>query len=64
MSINRVENNLRRKMKKLLNYLFSDKMYFILVVLSGAYFVHRGNYTIAFMELVLIIMLLLKKDKA
>jgi hypothetical protein len=49
-------------MKKLLNYLFSDKMYFILVVLSGAYFVHRGNYTIAFMELVLI-MLLLKKDR-
>jgi hypothetical protein len=51
-------------MKKLLNYLFSDKMYFIAVVLSGAYFVHRGNYPIAFMELVLIIMLLLKKDKA
>ena len=50
-------------MKKLFNYLYSDKMYFILVVLSGAYFVHRGNYTIAFMELVLI-MLLLKKDKA
>lgn len=50
-------------MKKLLNYLFSDKMYFILVVLSGAYFVHRGNYTMAFIELVLI-MLLLKKDKA
>lgn len=50
-------------MKKLLSYLFSDKMYFIAVVLSGAYFVHRGNYTIAFMELVLI-MLLLKKDKA
>jgi hypothetical protein len=49
-------------MKKLLSYLFSDKIYFILVVLSGAYFVHRGNYTIAFMELVLI-MLLLKKDK-
>jgi hypothetical protein len=49
-------------MKKLLNYLSSDKMYFILVVLSGAYFVHRGNYTIAFMELVLI-MLLIKKDK-
>ena len=51
-------------MKKLLNYLFSDTMYLIAVVLSGAYFVHRGNYTIAFMELVLIIMLLLKKDKA
>jgi hypothetical protein len=49
-------------MKKLLSYLFSDKMYFILVVLSGAYFVHKGNYTIAFMELVLI-MLLIKKDK-
>jgi hypothetical protein len=49
-------------MKKLLNYLFSDKMYLIVTVLSGAYFVHRGNYTIAFMELVLI-MLLIKKDK-
>ena len=49
-------------MKKLLSYLFSDKMYFILVVSSGAYFVHRGNYTIAFMELVLIL-LLLKKDR-
>ena len=49
-------------MKKLLNYLFSDKMYFIAVVLSGAYFVYKGNYTIAFMELVLI-MLLIKKDK-
>ncbi len=49
-------------MKKLISYLGSDKMYFIAVVLSGAYFIHKGNYTIAFMELVLI-MLLIKKDR-
>jgi hypothetical protein len=49
-------------MKKLLSYLFSDKMYFILVVFSGAYFTYRGNYTIAFLELVLIL-LLIKRDK-
>jgi hypothetical protein len=47
-------------MKKVLSYLFSDKMYFILIVLSGAYFVHRGNYAIAFMELVCILLLIKK----
>ena len=49
-------------MKKLISYLGSDKMYFMAVVLSGAYFTYRGNYTIAFMELVLI-MLLIKKNR-
>lgn len=49
-------------MKKLFNYLLSDKMYFLLVVGSGAYFTYRGNYTIAFLELVLIL-LLIKRDK-
>ena len=49
-------------MKKLFNYLLSDKMYFLLVVVSGAYFTYRGNYTVAFLELVLIL-LLIKRDK-
>ena len=49
-------------MKKMFNYLLSDKMYFYLIVLSGAYFTYRGNYTIAFLELV-IILLLIKRDK-
>lgn len=49
-------------MKKLFNYLLSDKMYFYLIVFSGAYFTYRGNYTIAFLELVLIL-LLIKRDK-
>jgi hypothetical protein len=51
-----------KKMKKLISYLGSDKIYFMVVVLSGAYFTHRGNYTIAFMELVLIL-LLIKKNR-
>lgn len=49
-------------MKKLYDFILSDKMYFYLIVFSGAYFTYRGNYTIAFLELV-IIMLLIKKDK-
>lgn len=49
-------------MKKLFNYLLSDKAYFYLIVFSGAYFTYRGNYTIAFLELV-IILLLIKRDK-
>ena len=49
-------------MKKMFNYLLSDKMYFYLIVFSGAYFTYRGNYTIAFLELV-IILLLIKRDK-
>lgn len=51
-------------MKKLTNFLFSDKMYFMLVALSGAYFVHKGNYPMAYMELVLVMILLKpKKDE-
>lgn len=49
-------------MKKIISYLFSDKMYFIAVALSGAYFVHKGNYPMAYMELVLV-MILLNKNK-
>ena len=49
-------------MKKLINYLFSDKMYFITVALTGAYFVHKGNYPMAYMELVLV-MILLNQNK-
>ena len=51
-------------MKKLTDFLFSDKMYFMLVALSGAYFVHKGNYPMAYMELVLVMVLLKpKKEK-
>jgi len=49
-------------MKKLIDFILCDKMYFYLVVLSGAWFTYKGNYTIAFLELVLI-MLLIKKDR-
>ena len=49
-------------MKKMINYLFSDKMYFIAVALTGAYFVHKGNYPIAYIELVLV-MILLNQNK-
>jgi hypothetical protein len=48
-------------MKKVINYLFSDKMYFIAVALTGAYFVHKGNYPMAYMELVLVMVLLKPK---
>jgi hypothetical protein len=51
------------KMKKIINYLFSDKVYIIVVALTGAYFVHKGNYPIAYMELVVLVMLLLKPKK-
>jgi hypothetical protein len=51
-------------MKKIINYLFSDKVYIIVVALTGAYFVHKGNYALAFMELVLLMVLLKpKKDE-
>jgi hypothetical protein len=49
-------------MKRVIDFLLGDKMYFYLVVLSGAYFTYRGDYTIAFLALVLI-MLLIKKNK-
>ena len=52
----------QNKMKKLIDFILCDKIYFYLVVLSGAWFTYKGNYTIAFLELVLI-MLLIKKDK-
>jgi hypothetical protein len=48
-------------MKKVIDYLFSDKMYFIAVALTGAYFVHKGNYPMAYMELVLVMILLNQK---
>lgn len=54
-------------MKRVIDFLLGEwhpytKIYFYTVVLSGAYFTHRGNYTIAFLELV-IIMLLIKKNR-
>lgn len=49
-------------MKKMINYLFSNKMYFIAVALTGAYFVHKGNYPMAYMELVLVMIILQNKD--
>ena len=48
-------------MKKIINYLFSDKVYIIAVALTGAYFIHKCNYALAFMELVLLIVLLKPK---
>lgn len=52
----------QNKMKRVIDFLLGDKMYFYLIVGSGAYFTYIGNYTIAFLELVLI-MLLIKKNK-
>lgn len=49
-------------MKKLIDFILCDKMYFYLVVLSGAYFTYKGMYALAFLELV-IIMLLIKKNR-
>jgi hypothetical protein len=50
-------------MKKIINYLFSDKVYIIVVALTGAYFIHKGNYALAFIELVVLLIVLLKPKK-
>lgn len=50
-------------MKRVIDFLFSDKMYLYLTAGVGAYFVHIGEYPLAYLDLVLILLLINKMNK-
>lgn len=50
-------------MKKVINFLLSNRMYMILVLLLTAYLVHKQNYPMALVNFGLFILLALKYDR-
>lgn len=50
-------------MRKVIEFLLSDKMHLYLTIGVGAYFVHIGEYTLAYLDLVLILLLINKMNK-
>jgi hypothetical protein len=50
-------------MKKVSEFLLSDKMYLYLTAGAGAYFVYRGEYPLAYLDLVLVLLLINKINK-
>ena len=50
-------------MKKVIDFLLSDRLYMILVLLSTAYFAHKQNYPTAVVSFGLFILLALRYDR-
>lgn len=50
-------------LKRVSNWIMSDKFYLYALIISGMYFARIGNNVAAFVNLVIIIILLTKKQK-